>query len=197
MKKLLWLLLLLAFVLTACQILPKQTDAADEAILRVVGLSRGEGELKLVAMTAGIKTADTDEPPERLEGSGKDYLTARDALKKKRQASLTHATDWVVEENALSDALEAFLVDPDLTYDANIYIIKEQTIQEFLDAFQEEKTGPAKALDDLDRALDQGSVTILRLSRALAAGERCGVPVIKAQEGEVTLVEYMELKQWK
>ena len=197
MKKLLWLLLLLAFVLTACGVLPQQTDAADEAILRVVGLSRdGEG-VKLVAMTAGIKTADTDEPPERLEGAGEDYLAARDDMKKKRQASLTHATDWVVEEGALADALDAFLSDPDLTCDANIYILKEQTVQEFLDAFSEEKTGPAKALDDLDRALGEESVTVLKLARTLAAGRGGRVPVVKAQDGEVTLVEYVEWNEWK
>lgn len=197
MKKLLWLLLLLAFVLTACQVLPRQTDAADEAILRVVGLSREGEELTLMAMTAGIKTADTDEKPERLEGSGEDYPAARDALKNKREASLTHATDWVVEENALADALEAFLEDPDLTYDANIYIVREQTVRDFLDAFREEDTGPAKALDDLNRALGEESVTVLHLSRALAAGQSCRVPVVEAQEGEVALVEYVELRQWK
>lgn len=197
MKKLLWLLLLLAFVLTACAALPQQTDAADEAIVRVVTLSRGEGELKLVGMTAGIKTADTDEPPEKVEGSGEDYLTARDKMEEERQVSLTHATDWVVEENAVGDALQAFVEDPELTYDAHVYIVKEQSAQEFLDAFGEEQTGPAKALDDLGRALGERGVTMLELSRALAAGERCEVPVIKAENGEVDLVEYVEWKQWK
>ena len=132
--------------------LPEQTDAADEAILRVVTLSRSEGELKIVAMTAGIKTGDADEPPEKTEGSGEDYAAARAAMKERREASLTHATDWVVEENAIGDALEAFVIDPELTYDASIYVLKDQSAREFLDAFGEEQTGPARALEDLGRA---------------------------------------------
>ena len=197
MKKFLWLLLLLAFTLTACAALPKQTDAADEAILRVVTLSRSEGELKIVGMTAGIKTADTDEPPEKVEGSGENYLAARGKMEEERQASLTHAADWVVEENAIGDALEAFTQDPDLTYDAHIYILKEQSAQEFLEAFKDEETGPSRAMDDLDRALGEEGVTMLKLSRALAAGEPCKVPVVKAEEGDVDLVDHVELKEWK
>ena len=197
MKKLLWLLLLLAFTLTACGVLPEQTDAADEAILRVVTLSRGEEGLKIVAMTAGIKTGDADEPPEKAEGSGEDYAAARAAMKEKREASLTHATDWVVEENAIGDALEAFVIDPELTYDASIYVLKDQSAQEFLDAFGEEQTGPARKLDDLDRALGENKVTMLKLSRALAAGEPCEVPLLRAEDGEVEQTEWMTVEQWK
>ena len=197
MKKLLWLFLLLAFTLTACGALPEQTDAADEAILRVVTLSRSEGELKIVAMTAGIKTGDADEPPEKTEGSGEDYAAARAAMKERREASLTHATDWVVEENAIGDALEAFVIDPELTYDASIYVLKDQSAREFLDAFGEEQTGPARALEDLGRALGEKKVTMLKLSRALAAGEGCEVPLLRAEDGEVEEIEWMTVEQWK
>lgn len=197
MKKLLWLLLLLAFTLTACGVLPEQTDAADEAILRVVTLSRSEGELKLVAMTAGIKTGDADEPPEKVEGSGADYAAARAAMKEKREASLTHVTDWVVEENTIADALGAFVDDPELTYDASIYVLKDQSAQEFLEAFGEEQTGSARKLDDLDRALGEKQVTMLKLSRALASGEPCAVPLLRAENGALKLEGELTVEQWK
>ena len=64
-------LTVLAFLLvqTGCSgLLPRQTDAADEAILRVAALSRAGEELTLTAMTTGIKTGESSEPPETLEG---------------------------------------------------------------------------------------------------------------------------------
>ena len=64
--------LALAFTLTGCSLLPQQTDAADEAILRVVTMSRWEQELTITAVTAGIQTGDSSEPPETVKGVGKD-----------------------------------------------------------------------------------------------------------------------------
>ena len=197
MKKLLWLLLLFAFALTACGVLPEQTDAADEAILRVVAMSRAEGDLKITAVTAGIKTGESTEPPETVEGSGSNYAEARADLKSERQASLMHAADWVVEEGVLSDALHAFLTDPELTYDAHIYLLKGQTVQDFLGAFEEEETGPAKALDDLDRALKDRGVTVLRCSALLAAGKECNLPVLEAKDGTVHVVDEVTVQGWK
>ena len=187
MKKLLWLLLLFAFCLTACRVLPRQTDAADEAILRMVALYEEEGALKLVGMTAKTQADTGEQPPERVEGTGRDYLAAREDTERERQVSFAQATDWIVEEEVLALALEAFLADPELTYDAHIYIVRDA--KEFLEALED----PVKALDDLSRGLGELGTTALELSRALAAGERYSLPVVEPKEedadvnGEVTV----------
>ena len=134
--------LALAFTLTGCSLLPQQTDAADEAILRVVTMSRSGEELTITGVTAGIQTGDSSEPPETVKGVGKDYAEARQDMMDQRQASLVHSTDWVVEQNALYDLLNAFLEDPELTYAAKIYLLKDQSAEDFLAAFEEEETGP-------------------------------------------------------
>lgn len=191
MKKLLWLLLLVAFCLTACNALPRQTDAADEAILRMVALYEQEGELKLVGMTAKTRESDAEQPPERVEGVGKDYLAARDDAERERQVSFTHATDWIVEEGVLSLALDAFASDPDLTYDAHIYIVEDA--EGFLEALED----PVKALDDLSRGLGKDSTTVLELSRALAAGERYEVPVVEAREEDADVKGKVTVWDWR
>lgn len=191
MKKLLWLLLLLAFVLTACRVLPKQTDAADEAILRMVAMYEEEGELKLVGMTAAVKTGETDQKPEKVEGAGKDYLSARDDAERERQVSFAHATDWVVEQDVLGLALDAFVADPDLTYDAHIYIVEDAA------DFLEELDDPVKALDDLSRGLGENSASVLEVSRALAAGDGVRIPLIEPKEQEADVKEEVTVWDWK
>ena len=47
----------LMFLLTSCGLLPRQTDAADEAILRVITLHREGEELVLTAVTAVLLVA--------------------------------------------------------------------------------------------------------------------------------------------
>lgn len=189
--------LALAFTLTGCSLLPQQTDAADEAILRVVALSRRGEELTMTAVTAGIQTGDSSEPPETVKGAGKDYAEARQDMLDQRQASLVHTTDWVVEENALGDVLEAFLTDPELTYAAKIYLLKDQSAEDFLAAFGEEETGPARSLADLDRALGQDGVTVLECSALLAEGKACDIPALRAEDGKLEVVEEVTVTGWK
>lgn len=189
--------LALAFTLTGCSLLPQQTDAADEAILRVVALRRQGEELTITAVTAGIQTGDASEPPETVEGAGKDYAEARQDMLDQRQASLVHTTDWVVEENALGDLLEAFLTDPELTYAAKIYLLKDQSAEDFLAAFEEEETGPARSLADLDRALGADGVTVLECSALLAEGKACKIPALRAEDGKLEVVEEVTVQGWK
>lgn len=189
--------LALAFTLTGCSLLPQQTDAADEAILRVVALDRQGEKLTITAMTAGIQTGDSSEPPETVKGAGKDYAEARQDMLDQRQASLVHTTDWVVEENALGDVLEAFLTDPELTYAAKIYLLKDQSAEDFLAAFGEEETGPARSLADLDRALGQDGVTVLECSALLAEGKACKIPALRAEDGKLEVVEEVTVTGWK
>lgn len=189
--------LALAFTLTSCSLLPQQTDAADEAILRVVTMSRWEQELTITAVTAGIQTGDSSEPPETVKGVGKDYAQARQDMMDQRQASLVHTTDWVVEEDALGDLLEAFLTDPELTYAAKIYLLKDQSTEEFLEAFKEEETGPARSLADLDRALGKDGVTVLECSALLAEGKACQIPALRAENGKLEVVEEVTVRGWK
>lgn len=189
--------LALAFTLTGCSLLPQQTDAADEAILRVVTMSRWEQELTITAVTAGIQTGDSSEPPETVKGEGKDYAQARQDMMDQRQASLVHTTDWVVEEDALGDLLEAFLTDPELTYAAKIYLLKDQSTEEFLEAFKEEETGPARSLADLDRALGKDGVTVLECSALLAEGKACQIPALRAENGKLEVVEEVTVRGWK
>ncbi len=188
--------LCLCLWLTGCGVLPRQTDAADEAILRVVTMSRGE-TLHLAAVTGGIETGDASEPPEQVEGEGEDYAAARRDMKGKRQVSLTHATDWVVEENALGDLLEAFVTDPELTLEAEIFLLREQTVEEFLAAFEAQEGGLAQALDALDRALGDIGGSALELAGCLAAGEPCSVPVLRAEDGELEITGEVTLREWK
>lgn len=189
--------LALAFTLTGCSLLPQQTDAADEAILRVVTMSRWEQQLTITAVTAGIQTGDSSEPPETVKGTGKDYAEARQDMMDQRQASLVHTTDWVVEENALGDLLEAFLTDPELTYAAKIYLLKDQSAEDFLAAFEEEETGPARSLADLDRALGADGVTVLECSALLAEGKECDIPALRAEDGKLEVVEEVTVRGWK
>ena len=190
MKKLLWLLLLLAFCLTACSALPKQTDAADEAILRMVAMYEEDGRLKLVGMTAATETEGTKEPPEKVEGTGEDYLSARDDAEREREVSFTHATDWIVERDVLDRALDAFVADPDLTYDAHIYIVEDA--KDFLDQLED----PVKALDDLSRGLGENSATVLEISRTLCAGEGYAVPLVEAKEEDADVKGTVTVWQW-
>lgn len=189
--------LALAFTLTGCSLLPQQTDASDEAILRVVALNRQGEELTITAMTAGIQTGDSSEPPETVKGSGKDYAEARRDMLDRRQASLVHSTDWIVEENALGDLLEAFLTDPELTYAARIYLLKDQSVEDFLAAFEEEETGPARSLADLDRALGEAGTTVLECSALLAEGKQCRIPALRAEDGTLEVVEEVTIQGWK
>lgn len=189
--------LALAFTLTGCSLLPQQTDAADEAILRVVALDRQGEELTITAMTAGIQTGDSSEPPETVEGTGNDYAQARRDMLDQRQASLVHTTDWVVSESALGDLLEAFLTDPELTYAARLYLLKDQSVEDFLAAFEEEETGPARSLADLDRALGQDGVTVLECSALLAEGKACDIPALRAEDGKLEVVEEVTVTEWK
>lgn len=189
--------LALAFILTGCSLLPQQTDAADEAILRVVALDRQGEELTITAMTAGIQTGDSSEPPETVEGTGNDYAQARRDMLDQRQASLVHTTDWVVSESALGDLLEAFLTDPELTYAARLYLLKDQSVEDFLAAFEEEETGPARSLADLDRALGQDGVTVLECSALLAEGKACDIPALRAEDGKLEVVEEVTVTEWK
>lgn len=188
-----WLML----SLTSCGLLPRQTDAADEAILRVITLRREGEELVLTAVTAGIQTGESSEPPETVEGRGGDYWSARNDLKRQREASLVHTTDWIVEQNALGDLLNSFVEDPELTYAAHIYILKDQSAPEFLAAFSEEETGPARALADLDRAPGIEGLTALKCSARLAAGERCEIPALRAENGKAHLDGTVEVTGWK
>lgn len=183
--------------LTSCGLLPRQTDAADEAILRVITLHREGEKLVLTAVTAGIQTGESSEPPETVEGRGSDYWSARNDLKRQREASLVHTTDWIVEQNALGDLLNSFVEDPELTYAAHIYILKDQSVSEFLAAFSEDETGPARALADLDRAPGIEGLTALKCSARLAAGECCEIPALRAENGKAHLDGTVEVTGWK
>lgn len=189
--------LALGFTLTGCSLLPQQTDAADEAILRVVTMSRSGEELTITGVTAGIQTGDSSEPPETVKGTGKDYAEARQDMMDQRQASLVHSTDWVVEQNALYDLLNAFLEDPELTYAAKIYLLKDQSAEDFLAAFEEEETGPARSLADLDRAMKESGVTVLECSARLAEGKECKIPALRAEDGRLEVVEEVTIQGWK
>ena len=193
-------LTVLAFLLvqTGCSgLLPRQTDAAEEAILRVAALSRAGEELTLTAMTTGIKTGESSEPPETLEGSGKNYEEAWRDITQRREASLVHCTDWVVEENAFQDLLDACLRDPEVTYAAKVYLLQDQTVSDFLDAFAEEETGPARSLADLDRAMGDAGVTLLECSALLAEGKSCEIPVLRAENGKLKVTGEVTVEEWR
>ena len=103
----------------------------------------------------------------------------------------------MVEEDALGDLLEAFLTDPELTYAAKIYLLKDQSTEEFLEAFKEEETGPARSLADLDRALGKDGVTVLECSALLAEGKACQIPALRAENGKLEVVEEVTVRGWK
>ncbi|MBR1780862.1 MAG: hypothetical protein IJ751_05605 [Oscillospiraceae bacterium] len=183
-------------LLTACQALPRHTDAADEAILRTIALGREGERMILIAATGGEQSGEETQPPEVDTGEGTDYASARDDLKEKRQASLVHVTDWVVEPDALPDALAAFVADPELTYSARIYVLRDQTARAFMDAFDGENPA-VKALEDLDRAREERGVTVLELSADLAAGRPVSVPLLVAEDGTVEVRGEMEIGAWR
>ncbi len=189
MKKLLWLILLLAFSFTACSALPQQLDARDEAVIRLVTLSRG-GQLRMEAVTAELKMGDNQRTSERVSGRGDTYQQAKEDLLGRRKASFAHATEWVVEENAVEDLEEAFLHDPELTYCAHIYLLPEgQTAAEFLDGFTE-GSGAARALEELARAEHNKIGTAMeRMSEWMSEGQT-RFPVLTDWEGQ------MEVQQW-
>ena len=176
----------LCLPLTGCgRILPRQSDAADEAILRVVTLSVEGEEYVLSAVTAGIEAGDASKSPERMEGRGSSYVEARRDLERRHQAAFSHTTDWVVEREALAETVRAFLEDPDLTISANLYLLDGQTGTEFLDAFSEAERDAAQAMSGLDKAKNSASLTVLQAASRLAAGERCVLPAVSAREGVV------------
>lgn len=197
MKRLLAITILICMLcLTGCNWLPEQTDAADEAILRVVAVGYEEERLTLIAATSGEKSGEEQQPVETTTGSGEDYAAAREDMKRQRQAALVHVTDWVVEEKALGEVLDAFVLDPELTYAANLYLVREQTAREFMDSFSEEKSA-TQAMGDLDRAVKDQAVTALELSADLAAGRRVTVPVLECRDGKLEIVEEVELDTWE
>lgn len=196
MKRLLATTILICMLfLTGCNWLPEQTDAADEAILRVVAVGYEGEKLTLIAATGGEKSGEEQQPVETSTGSGEDYAAAREDMKRQRQAALVHVTDWVVEEKALGEVLDAFVLDPELTYAANLYLVREQTAQEFMDSFSEEKS-VTQAMGDLDRAVKDQAVTALELSADLAAGRKVSVPVLENRDGKLEIVEEVELDTW-
>lgn len=197
MKRLLAIAVIIGILpFAGCSLLPEQTDAADEAILRVVAVGYEEGKLTLTAATGGEKSGEEQQPVETTTGSGADYASAREDMKRQRQAALVHVTDWVVEEAALEEVLDAFVQDPELTYSANLYLLQDQTAQEFMDSFSEEKSA-AQTLSDLDRAVEDQAVTVLELSADLAAGRKVSVPVLNSEDGKLEIVEEVELDQWE
>ncbi len=190
MKKLLWLILLCAFCFTACSALPAQLDARDEAVIRLVTLSR-QDELRLEGLTAALQIGDNQRPSERVSGTGENYDAAKKDLSGRRRASFAHATEWVVEENAVADLAEAFLYDPELTYCARIYLLPEgTTADEFLDGFSEEN-GPARSLEELARAGTGKTGTAMERLSQLAESQETQFPVLEDWEGQV------EVKRWK
>lgn len=196
MRRLLAIAIIIGILpLSGCNLLPEQTDAADEAILRVVAVGYEGEELTLIAATGGEKSGEEQQPVETTTGTGEDYSAAREDMKRQRQAALVHVTDWVVEEKALGEVLNAFIVDPELTYAANLYLLREQTAQEFMDSFSEEKSA-ARSLGDLDRALKEEAVNALTLSADLAAGRSISVPVLESRDGTLEIVEEVELDEW-
>lgn len=196
MRRLLAIAIIIGILpLSGCNLLPEQTDAADEAILRVVAVGYEGEELTLIAATGGEKSGEEQQPVETTTGTGEDYSAAREDMKRQRQAALVHVTDWVVEEKALGEVLNAFIVDPELTYAANLYLLREQTAQEFMDSFSEEKSA-ARSLGDLDRALKEKAVNALTLSADLAAGRSISVPVLESRDGKLEIVEEVELDEW-
>lgn len=196
MRRLLAIAIIIGILpLSGCNLLLEQTDAADEAILRVVAVGYEGEELTLIAATGGEKSGEEQQPVETTTGTGEDYSAAREDMKRQRQAALVHVTDWVVEEKALGEVLNAFIVDPELTYAANLYLLREQTAQEFMDSFSEEKSA-ARSLGDLDRALKEKAVNALTLSADLAAGRSISVPVLESRDGKLEIVEEVELDEW-
>lgn len=196
MKRLLVIAIIIGILpLSGCNLLPEQTDAADEAILRVVAVGYEGEELTLIAATGGEKSGEEQQSVETTTGTGEDYSAAREDMKRQRQAALVHVTDWVVEEKALGEVLNAFIVDPELTYAANLYLLREQTAQEFMDSFSEEKSA-AQSMGDLDRALKEEAVNALTLSADLAAGRSVSVPVLESRDGKLEIVEEVELDEW-
>lgn len=190
MKKLLWLIILVAFTFTACSALPEQLDARDEAVVRLVTLSRGD-QLRLEGVTAALKTGDTERKSERVSGEGETYEQAKHDLLGRRKSSFAHATEWVIEENAMPDFAEAFLSDPELTLYAKIYLLPEgMTAAEFLDGFTEEN-GAAQSLQGLASA-DEGKTgsAMDRLAELAECGET-KFPVIEDWEG------LAEVNRWK
>ena len=176
-------------------ILPRQSDAADEAILRVVTLSVEGEEYVLAAVTAGIEVGDGTEAPERMEGRGANYVEARRDLERRHQAAFSHTTDRVVERDALAETVRAFLVDPDLTISANLYLLDGQTGSEFLDAFSDSERDAAKAMSGLDKAKNSASMTVLQAASRLAAGEKCTLPAVAAEDGVVDVTGEVEVGQ--
>ena len=137
--------------------------------------------MTLTAMTTGIKTGESSEPPETLEGSGKNYEEAWRDITQRREASLVHCTDWVVEENAFQDLLDACLRDPEVTYAAKVYLLQDQTVSDFLDAFAEEDAG----------------VTLLECSALLAEGKSCEIPVLRAENGKLKVTGEVTVEEWR
>lgn len=196
MKKLLWLILLLAFSFTACSALPRQLDARDEAVVRLVTLSR-EDQLRLEGVTAALQTGDSQRPSERVAGMGETYQQAKEDLTGRRRSSFAHATEWVVEERAVPDLAEAFLTDPELTYYARIYLLPEGTsVSEFLDHFSEEN-GAARTLEELARADRSKTGTAMeRISELVEQGET-KFPVLEFWEEQVEVNRWKTVKQSK
>ncbi len=190
MKKLLWVILLMAFTFAACSALPEQLDARDEAVVRLVTLARGD-KLRLEGVTAALKTGDTERKSERVSGEGESYKKAKQDLLGRRRASFAHATEWVIEENAMADFADAFLSDPELTLYAKIYLLPEgTTADEFLDGFSEEN-GPACSLEELARAGTGKTGTAMERLSQLAESQETRFPVLEDWEGQV------EVKRWK
>ena len=195
MRRLTIIICILCLLLTGCgrvNVLPRQSDAADEAILRVVTLSVVEEEYVLTAVTAGIEVGDGTATPERMEGRGASYVEARWDLERRHQAAFSHTTDWVVERDALAETVRAFLIDPDLAISANLYLLDGQTGAEFLDAFSDSERDAAKAMSELDKAKNSASMTVLQAASRLAAGERCSLPAVTAKDGVVDMTGEIE-----
>lgn len=190
MKKLLWIILLMAFTFTACSALPEQLDARDEAVVRLVTLSRGE-QLRLEGVTAALKIGDNDRQSERVSGEGETYEEAKKDLLGRRKSSFAHATEWVIEENAMPDVAEAFLSDPELTLYARIYLLPEgKTAAEFLDEFSKDNN-PSKSLQGLDNAEEGKNGSAMERLAELAEYGETSFPVIEARDG------LAEVNRWK
>lgn len=194
MRRFIILICILCLPLAGCgRVLPRQSDAADEAILRVVTLSVEGEEYVLAAVTAGIEAGDASKAPECMEGRGSNYVEARRDLERRHQAAFSHTTDWVVERAALGETVRAFLDDPDLTVSANLYLLDGQTGAAFLDAFSEAERDAVQAMSGLDKAKNSASMTVLQAMSRLAAGERCVLPAVAAAEGKVDVTGAVEV----
>lgn len=190
MKKLLWLILLVAFTFTACSALPEQLDARDEAVVRLVTLSRGD-RLRMEGVTASLKIGDNERKSEQVSGEGETYEQAKQDLQGRRKSSFAHATEWVIEENAMPDFAEAFLSDPELTLYAKIYLLPEgMTAAEFLDGFTEDNSA-AQSLQGLASADESKTGSAMERLAELAEYGETQFPVIDDWEG------LAEVNQWK